>query len=225
MALSPEHMAKMAEGRRLAREKREVAMQSSNETVAAPAPEPDVVEPMAMVEDEGAAPEAGEAFEPTPMTAFEVYMASLPDEARELLTEDELRQAFDDAAREARAERRKQLATRAKDHARSHARATEGLIDAAKIEQMAVAERNNRKVKVKIQLPFVSDTGGVAAEGVTLDGVTYYHGQEYTMPMARAIDIRRTLYCLQQNELDFEGKGRLHGLRRQHASTVNMVRI
>jgi hypothetical protein len=82
-----------------------------------------------------------------------------------------------------------------------------------------------KRVRVTPRLPFVSDTGGVVAQGVTIDGVTYMHGQEATMPLGRALDMRHILYSLQQNELDFEGKGRLHGLRRQQAESVNMVRF
>ena len=196
------------------------------EAVDPPAVEAEeIVEAMPLVEGEEAFAPEPEPAVLAPMTPFDIYLSTLTDETRDLLTEDELRKAFEDGELEAREEKRKKLRQQARDRALAAARATEGLIPAEKIEQMATAEKMNKKVKVRIQLPFVSDSGGVSAAGVTLDGMTYYHDQEYVMPMGRALTIRDILYRLHQNELDFEGKGRLHGLRRQHASTVNMVRM
>jgi len=223
--MTEEQKARMAEGKRLAKERREAeaAAQAAAPQVSVEALEE--IAPLPMVEHEEEPPDPGEIAEPEPQTPYDIYLASLPDDARELLTDAELRQAFEDAERDAREERRKRLRQQARDRAKAHAQEAHGLTTPEEAERRRFHENMNRKVRIKPQLPFVGETGGVEAPGITIDGVTYYHGQEYVVPMGRALDIRRSLYCMQQNELDFEGKGRLHGLRRQQASNVNMVRI
>jgi len=223
--MTEEQKARMAEGKRLAKERREAeaAAQAAAPQVSVEALEE--IAPLPMVEHEEELPDPGEIAEPEPQTPYDIYLASLPDDARELLTDAELRQAFEDAERDAREERRKRLRQQARDRAKAHAQEAHGLTTPEEAERRRFHENMNRKVRIKPQLPFVGETGGVEAPGITIDGVTYYHGQEYVVPMGRALDIRRSLYCMQQNELDFEGKGRLHGLRRQQASNVNMVRI
>ena len=223
--MTEEQKARMAEGKRLAKERREAeaAAQAAAPQVSVEALEE--IAPLPMGEHEEELPDPGEIAEPEPQTPYDIYLASLPDDARELLTDAELRQAFEDAERDAREERRKRLRQQARDRAKAHAQEAHGLTTPEEAERRRFHENMNRKVRIKPQLPFVGETGGVEAPGITIDGVTYYHGQEYVVPMGRALDIRRSLYCMQQNELDFEGKGRLHGLRRQQASNVNMVRI
>jgi hypothetical protein len=185
----------------------------------------EAVEELALTQDQGLAPEPEPVAEPGPQTPFDVYLSMLPPETIELLDMDDLRKAFDDAAHDAREERRKQLRQQARDRAKETARAAAGLLTPEEVERRQVRERLSRRVKVTPTLPFVSDTGGVAAPSISIDGVEYQHGQQATMPLSRALDIRHILYCLQQNELDFEGKGRLHGLRRQQHEATNMVRI
>jgi hypothetical protein len=185
----------------------------------------EAVDEMALTQ-EPRAPEPEPIVErPEPTTPFDIYLSILPPETLGLLDVDELRKHFDDAEREAKAERRKQLAQQARDRAKESARAAAGLLTPEEVERRQVRERMSRRVKVTPTLPFVSDTGGVVAQGVTIDGVLYQNGQQATLPLGRALDMRHILYCLQQNELDFEGKGRLHGLRRQQAEGNNMVRI
>jgi len=185
----------------------------------------EAVEEMALTQDQGLAPEPEPVVEPGPQTPFDIYLSMLPPETRELIGMDELRQAFEDAGREAKEERRKQLRQQARDRAKETAREAAGLLTPEEAERKRVREHMAKRVKVTPSLPFVSDTGGVVAQGISIDGALYQHGQQATMPLGRALDIRHILYCLQQNELDFEGKGRLHGLRRQQHEATNMVRI
>jgi len=186
----------------------------------------EVIEEMPLNEPGELPPEPELELEaPGPQTPFEVYLAMLPPETRDMLTEEELLQFFEDSERDAKEERRKQLRQQARDRAKETARAAAGLLTPEEVERARVRERMAKRVRVTPRLPFVSDTGGVVAQGVTIDGVMYMHGQEATMPLGRALDMRHILYSLQQNELDFEGKGRLHGLRRQQAESVNMVRF
>ena len=186
---------------------------------------PEIIEEMPLNEPGELAPEPEAITEPGPQTPFEVYLAMLPPETRDMLTEEELRQFFEDSERDAKEERRKQLRQQARDRAKETARAAAGLLTPEEVERAHLKDRMAKRVRVTPRLPFVSDTGGVVAQGVTIDGVLYMHGQEATMPLGRALDMRHILYSLQQNELDFEGKGRLHGLRRQQAESVNMVRF
>jgi hypothetical protein len=199
------------------------AQQEGIETVSQEPEE--VVEELALTQEYSAPEPEPEAAGPEPTTPFDIYLSMLPPETLELLDMDELRKHFDDAEREAKSERRKQLAQQARDRAKESARAAAGLLTPEEVERRQVRERMSRRVKVTPTLPFVSDTGGVVAQGVTIDGVLYQNGQQATVPLGRALDMRHILYCLQQNELDFEGKGRLHGLRRQQAEGNNMVRI
>jgi hypothetical protein len=196
----------------------------TDETPPPPAPEDDAPA-MQMVEHEQpeVEPEVFDDEPREPETPYEMYLASLPDEARELLDEKDLRAAFDAAEREAKEERRRQLTVKAKDRAKRAARKAAGLLTQEEIEAEVLAERMDKMVKITIQMPFVGDTGGIASDAITLDGVRYFHGQTYTVPYGRALSIRSILYTLHQHELDFEGRGRLNGLRRQQASGVNIV--
>jgi len=212
-------------GRTPARQMRQEGIETVSEKPEVEEAVEEAVEELALTQDQGLAPEPEPVAEPGPQTPFDVYLSMLPPETVELLDMDELKKAFDDAAQDAREERRKQLRQQARDRAKETAREAAGLLTPEEVERKQVRERLSRRVKVTPTLPFVSDTGGVAAPSISIDGVEYQHGQQATMPLSRALDIRHILYCLQQNELDFEGKGRLHGLRRQQHEATNMVRI
>lgn len=181
---------------------------------------------MALTQYEDDLPDpAAEPAPEEPATPFEVYVASLSDDTRELFTLDELQEEFEKAAIIAKAERRKQAKAAAAARALQHARAAEGLESPTEVANKALREKMTQMVRVKIQMPFMAgaDNGSVVDDGVTIDGTKYLHGQEYTMPMGRALDIRAMLFNLHQHELTFEGKGRLNGLRQQRASAVNLV--
>ncbi len=201
------------------------AQQEGTLTVSQEPEVEEAVEELALTQDQGLTPEPEPVVEPGPQTPFDIYLSMLPPETIELLGMDVLREHFDEAGREAKAERRKQLAQQARDRAKETAREAAGLLTPEEAERKRVREHMAKRVKVTPSLPFVSDTGGVVAQGISIDGALYQHGQQATMPLGRALDIRHILYCLQQNELDFEGKGRLHGLRRQQHEATNMVRI
>jgi hypothetical protein len=149
-----------------------------------------------------------------PTSLFEVFLASLTEETRSLLDDAELRAIFAASEKKAKDERRAQLQKQAADKAMSMARADAGLVPKEQAEAMALRERNNRMVKWKVILPFVADTGGIAAEGLVIDERTFYHGQEVTTTYATWLSCREMLYRNRQHEMDFEGRGRLHHLRR-----------
>ena len=203
----------------------QAARQEGVETVSEQPEIEEAVEEMALTQDQGLAPEPEPVVEPTPTTPYEIFLSMLPPETREYLDDAELRRLHDESVHDAAEERRKQLRQQARDRAKETAREAAGLLTPEDVERKQVRERMAKRVRVTPTLPFVSDTGGVAAPSITIDGVAYQHGQPATMPLGRALDVRHILYCLQQNELDFEGKGRLHGLRRQQHEANNMVRI
>jgi hypothetical protein len=163
----------------------------------------------AMVEEEPLAPPVVE-----PASRYDVFLASLSDETRELLNDAELRAVFAASEKKAADERKAQLQKQAAEKALSMARADAGLVPKEQAEVHALRERNSRKVKWQVNLPFVGDTGGTADEGLKIDGRTFYHGQEVTTTYAEWLSCREMLYRLRQHEMDFEGKGRLHHLRR-----------
>ncbi len=220
MAMSPEMQAKLEEKKR-----REAEEYRAKQAAAAPNAEPEPVEEMAMGEEYPAHEllESGPA--PESETPYDRFVASLPEEVREILSEEDLRSAYAQAEHDAREERRRKLAATAKRKAIAAARAATGLITPEEAEAEALAEKNDRMVKITPRLPFIGDSGGVASDGVVIDGAKYEHGQTYTVPYARALSIRDILYRMHQHEMDFEGKSRLNGLRQQHASDVNVSRM
>jgi hypothetical protein len=169
-------------------------------------------------DDAAALREMFEEEQPPPVvelaSRYDVFLASLSDETRELLSDAELRAVFAASEKKAADERKAQLQKQAAEKALSMARADAGLVPKEQAEVHALRERNSRKVKWQVNLPFVGDTGGTADEGLKIDGRTFYHGQEVTTTYAEWLSCREMLYRLRQHEMDFEGKGRLHHLRR-----------
>lgn len=163
--------------------------------------------PEVVVEDVPADP-------PTAASRYDVFLTSLSDETRELLDDAELRAVFAASEKKAKDERRAQLQKQAAEKALGMARTDAGLVPKEQAEALALRERNSRKVKWRVSLPFVADTGGTADEGLKIDGRTYYHGMEVTTTYAEWLSCREMLYRLRQHEMDFEGRGRLHHLRR-----------
>jgi hypothetical protein len=190
------------------------------EPVADPSPlEPAPVMPP-MPEDDGGGmtqpvfDEEPETGAPVSLDPFEVFFGSLSQETRDLLSEDDLREAFAKANDQAREERRAQLRKAAAEKAKAHARASAGLVPKEQMEVLAWQDKMSRKVRWTPIMPFVSDTGGIADEGLLVDGRRYYHGQEVETTYGEWLSAREMIWRLRQHELDFEGKGRLHHLRR-----------
>lgn len=226
MPMSEKQLENLAKARAAAKAKREAAAQQLSTDGIGTAEVVEEISEMPMVEDEYTPPPAElERLPEMPLTPFEGFVASLPDETRELLSIEELQEAFDTAEREARAEKRKTLKAQAVSKAKDHAKAAAGLLTPEELARKALAERMAKPTRITVRMPFLSDTGGQIAEGVTIDGTTYRHGESYTVPYGRALAIRDIIFRGQQAEMDFEGKGRLHGLRQQRAGLFNEVRF
>lgn len=185
-------------------------------------PPPPVMAPVMAGEDYGmSAPELVDppppnAPPPSEATAFDIYMASLSEETRELLSVEELRGDFDAAVKQTKDERRKELRKAAAAKALHHAKANAGLMPKEKLEQLAWQERMNQKVRFRVMLPFLAgaDSGRIGDEGLRIDGKMFQHGQEAEMTMGEYLSVREMIWRLGQHELDFKGEGRLSSLRR-----------
>jgi len=209
--LSEEQKRKMTEGRERAKRER-AAMAQTQEGVETVVEEVPV---MPALEGDELPPVV--EYEPEPRglpTPYELFLAALSDEAREILSGEELREAFDTATREAAAERRKKLKATAVEKARSQARASSGLLPAEEVAQREWQERMARRVRWTPILPFVADTGGLVDDGLLIDGRRLFHGQEVETTYGEWLSARSILWNLRQHELDFKGEGRLSSLRR-----------
>lgn len=187
-----------------------------------PAPEIEIMPPMPDETGESVMPEFEEEGPPldvpADLTPWGVFLSSLSAETRELLDENELRDAFAKAQAEAREERRRHLKAAAAAKAKMQARQLAGLTTPEQRAQQELDERNNRKVRWKVQLPFVADTNGVAAEGLCIDGRTFHHGQDVETSWAEWRSALSIIWNLRQHELDFKGESRLSSLRRMNVA-------
>ncbi len=206
MAMSDEQKRLLAAGRERARAARVAAVE-----VVEPIPTMPGLEGEDWAPDDPADPVAQEDNPPTP---YELFLASLSDETKELLDEKELREAFEAATREASAERRKRLKEAAVAKAKDQARAVAGLLPAEELAQRQWQADMNRKVRWTPIMPFVSDTQGIADIGPLLDGKRLFHGQEVVTTYGQYLSARDILWNARQVELNFKGEGRLSSLRR-----------
>ena len=218
MALSEEHKAKMAEGRERAKEARrlrlELAAQRQDESAPGPVEPVPVMPAMEGDEQISASPAEDEPRSEGASAPYEIFLASLSDETRELLDEAELRDAFDAATREASAEKRKKLKAQAAVKAKDQARAVAGLLPAEELAHREFVAKNLRKVRFTPILPFINDQRGLNTEGIVLDGKPFYHGMEAEMTYGQWRDMISIIWNNRQQELNFKGEGRLSSLRR-----------
>ncbi len=201
MARTPMSEAQKENLRQKARE-REAAKKAQR------ALEPPVERMPAIPDDDGVAVEEVDLGHVNGLTPFELFLQTLDAETRELVGEAELQAIFTAQEVKARQERRDKLKKTATERALHHARVGAGLLSDTAVEHSAWQERMNRKVKWTIDLPDSADIG------LRVDGVIYLHGHEYTGTMAQYLSFREIEYRSKQAELDFEGRGRLHHLRK-----------
>ncbi len=232
MALTPEQKEKMAAGRQAAREQRaRDAVLAQAAKLAVPEIEPVVMPPVpresdvpeAVLEDESGVTEPPVAGMPDP---FEAFLAAQDEDTRSLLTDAELRIVYEVETK--RAEEAKKTAAKKSAAARAqrHAQAVAGLIPAEQMTEFARQERLNRKVTWTVNMP---ETGGATPngrpvlidEGMRIDGRLLVHGTKITGTMAEYESYRSIEWLAHQNELDFQGKGRLSRLRQTATGFIN----
>jgi hypothetical protein len=156
--------------------------------------------------------EADPAFEA--LDAFDRYLSGLDAETRELLGEDELRRIYAENEKKALEEKRTARRQVARERALQHAKIEAGLMPVTAIEHQKWLDRMNEKVSFVVDLPEFSDVG------LRIDGIIYLHGFRYTVTRAQYESFRDIIYRARQAELDFEGRGRSHWLRKQATGTL-----
>jgi hypothetical protein len=221
--MTEEQKAKASANLKAAREKK-IAAANERKLAAQTFPAPIIAksvateEPAPVAEDFSGTPlfdplDQDEAVaEPEPLDDFGRFLLALDAETKELLTEDELRDIYEQQMAKAKAEKRAAAKKAAADRALSHARVESGLMPAEAIEAAKVRDRMNEMVRFTVDLPELGDTG------LRIDQMIYLHGHTYTLPRAKYESYREIIWRNQQQELEFEGKGRGHWLRRQARS-------
>lgn len=206
--LSPELVARMAEGRRLSALRKEVA--AARKAAQAPVEPLDDLEDVSIpttpqMQDE---PEATPAPPITgdPADPYNIWLTVLEPDTRELFTEAELRELFEEQRAKAAAEKKTRRRKEISELALSTARSDLGLLPAQKLEAMRVAQLNAKKVSILVQLPPAQDDGGPADVGLRIDGGIIENGKRHYCTYAEAASIREMLYRHGQHELLFKGQ-------------------
>ena len=146
-------------------------------------------------------------------TAFDRFLANLDEETKGALGDAELRAIFAASEKKAEEEKRDKLRKRAAEKALHRAKVEAGLLPKETVEQIAWQAHMDEIVTITPELPTDND-GRIGDAGIRLDGRLYRHGVEYQVPRAVALTIRSQCWQAKMSEMDFEGKGRMHHLRR-----------
>lgn len=149
--------------------------------------------------------------EPAPvgdLTPFEIFLSSLDEETRELVPDAELQAIFEAQQIKAKAAKREKLKKAATEKALHAANVAAGLLPVTAVEHAEWRRRMDRKVTFTPDLPESGDIG------LRVDGVIYRHGGPATVTMAQYLSYREMEWKSKQAELDFEGRSRMHHLRR-----------
>ena len=159
-------------------------------------------------------PLADEIEEPEELDDFGRFLLALDAETRELLNEDELRDIYDQQLAKAKAEKRAAAKKAVTERALQHARVESGLMPAEAIEAAKTRDRMAEQVRFTVDLPELGDFG------LRIDQNIFLHGFTYTVTRAQYDSFREIVWRNQQAELEFEGRGRGHWLRRQARGSV-----
>ncbi len=200
----PRHPARQHRTGRSVEEARALDAQTFSTPVVAPA---GIIEPR----------DEPEVEEPEELDDFGRFLVSLDAETRELLNDDELRDIYEAQMAKAKAEKRAAAKKAVTDRALQHARVESGLMPAEAREAAEVRDRMAELVKFTVDLPELGDIG------LRIDQHIFLHGFTYTVPRAQYDSFREIVWRNQQSELEFEGKGRGHWLRRQARGSVGAM--
>ena len=153
-----------------------------------------------------------------PPTEFEVFVSRLDDATRSMLSTDELMSIF--AA--GQAERKAQQKKEALERARLHARITSGVLPPEDAAAAKLREYLAEPVSFTVVLPETCYMEALGCVALVVDSKTYRDGQTYTEPRAVYLSVREQCYRAQQGELDFEGRSRLHHMRRERFGSTQL---
>ncbi len=198
----------------LAKARKAKALLAAQAAEKSKAEEPVVMPPLVTDDDFAAAveepPASGE------QTPFEVFLASLDAETRELVPEAELQAIFEAQQVKARAAKREKLKKAATEKALHAANVAAGLLPESATAHAEWRRRMDQMVTFTPDLPELGDIG------LRTDGEIFFHGVQRTVTMAQYLSFRETEWKNKQAELDFEGRSRMHHLRRQGVGANNM---
>jgi hypothetical protein len=190
---------------RAARAEKRLAAEAFPAPVLAPAGEPPL--PLEDPVDE-------QDEKPVELDDFGRFLAALDAETRDLLTDDELRVIYNEQTAKAKAEKRAAAKKAVADRALQHARVESGLMPTEAIEAARTRDRMAEMVRFTVDLPELGDYG------LRIDQQIFLHGFTYTVTRAQYDTFAEIVWRNQQAELEFEGKGRGHWLRRRARGSV-----
>ncbi len=147
------------------------------------------------------------------LDGFGLFLAAQDAETIEALGETELRVIWEVGEKKAKDLRREELKKKAQDRALQQAKGRVGLTPQAEIDAAELQRRNARKVTYTPDLPELGDVG------LRINGNILYHGQPVTVTYGQWLSFREIEWRNKNAELDFEGKGRLHHLRKSLMDT------
>jgi hypothetical protein len=229
------HGERIAAGKRAAEERRQ-AERAEVAARAAAAPEPDPI-PMPPIVHEGVGsptiigdppaedPDDATLYGPVEDAEpddFERFLAAQDDEIRDILSDVELRVIYEAETKRAAEEKKANAKKLAVARAQRHAKATAGLLGPEAIAAAALRDRLAQKVRWTVNMPEAGNSGMLIDQGIRINGRLLQHGQEITGTLAEYESYRAIEWNAHQNELDFQGRGKLSKLRQTATGFINM---
>ena len=215
--------ANLAKGRETA-----AANRAAKAAPPEPEPEPEIMPPL----DSGPMPEFEDEIavsEPPQvgmLDPFERFLADLDPETRELLTEPDgstpqLRAIYEAEVKKAKDARREVAKKQAAARASRLAKTDAGLIAP---EDAAVAELQRKMSRKVSWVPEMQrdDRGHILDAGYRVDGKLLYDGLRVTGTYAEWLSYREMAWRARQNEMDFQGKGKLNEQRRLSTGALDL---
>jgi len=144
--------------------------------------------------------------EPPADVTYELFLATLNSETRELLPDADLRKIYSEAMARALEERRQKRRAAAAEIAASTARIAAGLVPAEQQEAMNLLRRNSELVNFRVELPPAGNNGEAPDIGLRIDGRIYLDGQNYQLTRAQYDSYREIIYRVGDMELLFRGQ-------------------
>lgn len=215
--MTPEARAKAQETRRRNREARLASLEAQKAAIDS-ADIPGAPADPAMKYDPFTATWAKEDLPPSP---YDLFLLSLDSETRGLLSDAELRAIFEASEKKALDEKRQRLQKQAADRALHQARAGAGLLPKEAIAEAAWRSRMEEKVTFTPHLPESCYMEHFACPCLVVNGKAYPDGVEVTTTRGEYMSFREQVWRAQQAEMDFEGRSRLHHLRRERFASLD----
>ena len=173
-----------------------------------PEAEPEDIGPDDIISGKVAAPRA--TLAPATVDGFELFVAGLEAETREVMTEAELRAIYDAQLKTAMDERKAMRKKAATEQAAHAARMAAGLVSGDTIEAMETLRHNSRITSIAIELPPSGEQGEVCDIGLRIDGRIFLHGRRYDVTEGQAASMRENLYRIGDMEQTFKGQNKAY---------------